>query len=420
MKNTNITLLMLTALLFSIPAYAQVGINNTSPKATLDITAKTTNGTAPEGLIPPRLTGDQIKAADAQYTAAQTGAMIYATAAVTSVSPKTANITAEGYYFFDGAAWQKVSGSDDTTNDAWMNDTANAMVKLGTLADGTTRTAGTEFVATDDGSVGIGTNSPNTSALLDLTAANKGFLPPRIALNSITDVSTISAPAEGLVVYNTGAGNLKSKGIYYWDGAQWVVLKADGGTTTSTTDLNVGETRTAVISVPTPSFIAGSAGSNKTWMNGKALTNFQTVNYLFLSEAAGSTSGFVNFGPNGALRMDIASGGYTGAWPSPKFVNTSSSPVFYSLNALSTQDANIYSGAGSWLRPGAVCNRIDGNDGFGFSTNGSSEYVNANILIHDTTDGSVRFYIGTWSLVSADDGLGHNNTFGLFTITRYK
>ncbi|BFO67468.1 hypothetical protein KCF3NO3_34510 [Chryseobacterium sp. KCF3-3] len=35
----------------------------------------------------------------------------------------------------------------------------------------------------------------------------------------------------------------------------------------------------------------------------------------------------------------------------------------------------------------------------------------------NTIDGSVRFYIGTWSLISAA-GLGHNNTFGLFTITR--
>ncbi|WP_295230313.1 hypothetical protein [uncultured Chryseobacterium sp.] len=53
--------------LLSIHAYSQVGINNQNPKATLDITAKTTDGSKPEGILVPKLTGDQIKAGNAQY-----------------------------------------------------------------------------------------------------------------------------------------------------------------------------------------------------------------------------------------------------------------------------------------------------------------------------------------------------------------
>lgn len=103
--------LLVTILIFTgILATAQVGINNQSPMATLDITAKTTNGTKPEGIIAPRLTGDQIKAGDAQYGASQIGTIIYATAAVTTASTKTAVITAPGYYYFDGSIWQKLSG----------------------------------------------------------------------------------------------------------------------------------------------------------------------------------------------------------------------------------------------------------------------------------------------------------------------
>ncbi|MEB2773675.1 hypothetical protein SYJ56_00055 [Algoriphagus sp. D3-2-R+10] len=89
-------------------ATAQVGINTTEPKATLEITAKTTDGSSPEGILLPRLTGDQIQSADAEYGADQIGTLIYATDAVTVVSTKTANITAAGYYFFDGNIWQKV------------------------------------------------------------------------------------------------------------------------------------------------------------------------------------------------------------------------------------------------------------------------------------------------------------------------
>ena len=41
---------------------AQVGINTTEPKATLDITGSATNLTKIDGVIPPRLTGDELKA----------------------------------------------------------------------------------------------------------------------------------------------------------------------------------------------------------------------------------------------------------------------------------------------------------------------------------------------------------------------
>ncbi|CAD7811875.1 hypothetical protein CHRY9390_02430 [Chryseobacterium aquaeductus] len=220
MKN----ILLPIALLIGLSANAQVGINNTSPNATLDISAKTTDGSKPEGLLAPRLTGDQIQAGDAQYTAAQKGVIIYATAAATSPSIKTTNITAEGYYFFDGTAWQKISGgaaAGDATNDSWVNDTTNTMVTLGTKADGTARTAGTEFVAKDNGAVGIGTASPNASALIDLTATNKGMLIPRVALTGPTDQVTIVSPATGLMVYNTGAAALTYKGFVFWNGTEW-------------------------------------------------------------------------------------------------------------------------------------------------------------------------------------------------------
>ena len=98
-------------LMFSAAVYSQVGINTQAPQATLDVTAKNTNGTTPEGLIPPRLTGNQVQAADAQYGVNQRGAIVYVTAPVTSASTKTANITSEGYYYFNGSLWQNFSGS---------------------------------------------------------------------------------------------------------------------------------------------------------------------------------------------------------------------------------------------------------------------------------------------------------------------
>ncbi|WP_126651677.1 C-type lectin-like domain-containing protein [Chryseobacterium aureum] len=110
MKNFSLPL----AVLLSGIIYSQVGINNTAPQATMDITAKTTDGSKPEGLIAPRLTGDQIRSGNSSYSAPQTGTLIYATTADSSPAGKTINITAPGYYYFDGTVWQKMDNSGST------------------------------------------------------------------------------------------------------------------------------------------------------------------------------------------------------------------------------------------------------------------------------------------------------------------
>lgn len=74
--------------------------------------------------------------------------------------------------------------------------------------------------------LGVGTNSPDASAQLDVTATDKGFLAPRIALTGATDVATIASPATGLMIYNTAtagtAPNNVLPGYYYFDGVKWI------------------------------------------------------------------------------------------------------------------------------------------------------------------------------------------------------
>ncbi|MBP2617788.1 hypothetical protein [Chryseobacterium jejuense] len=85
-----------------------------------------------------------------------------------------------------------------------------------------------DFVVTADGSVGVGTTSPDLSAMLELNVSQlasgkqKGFLGPRVALTSYNDSSTIPNPAIGLLVYNLGTqSTFTYAGYVYWDGAQW-------------------------------------------------------------------------------------------------------------------------------------------------------------------------------------------------------
>ncbi len=80
------------------------------------------------------------------------------------------------------------------------------------------------------GQVGIGTNTPDQSAALEVSASGKGLLLPRVALTSTMDLTTIVSPATSLMVYNTataGSGNTAvAPGYYYWDSAKWVAFRA--------------------------------------------------------------------------------------------------------------------------------------------------------------------------------------------------
>ncbi len=76
------------------------------------------------------------------------------------------------------------------------------------------------------GQVGIGTTNPDQSAILDVSATNKGFLLPRLNLTGRNDVSTISSPANGLMVFNlsaagTGSNAVVANSIYFWQNSIW-------------------------------------------------------------------------------------------------------------------------------------------------------------------------------------------------------
>ncbi len=69
--------------------------------------------------------------------------------------------------------------------------------------------------------VGIGTTNPDSSSILELQSINGGFLLPRISLTSATDVTTIVAPAEGLMIYNLSSNCNLLPGLYIFDGSYW-------------------------------------------------------------------------------------------------------------------------------------------------------------------------------------------------------
>ncbi|WP_157807494.1 tail fiber domain-containing protein [Hymenobacter chitinivorans] len=83
-------------------------------------------------------------------------------------------------------------------------------------------------------SVGIGTTTPASSAVLDVTSPNpgtapQGFLPPRLTQ---VQREAIQQPAAGLLVYQTDSpATGTAAGLYLYGGSSWSLLPTSGSTT---------------------------------------------------------------------------------------------------------------------------------------------------------------------------------------------
>ncbi|WP_027383786.1 hypothetical protein [Epilithonimonas caeni] len=186
---------------------AQVGINNPEPKATLDVTAKKTDGTTAEGIIVPRLKGIELKSKDNKYSTDQTGAIIYitealdgnntTTATTDDVTPKTINVTTLGYYYFDGTVWIKFTPS---YVEPWYNSATN-----------TEATANTQNIY-QMGNVSIGTNTTG-SVQLNVTKAEGNWNAIEVNASPITETP---AESRGIYLRANATANLAGNNRGIW------------------------------------------------------------------------------------------------------------------------------------------------------------------------------------------------------------
>ncbi len=84
--------------------------------------------------------------------------------------------------------------------------------------------------------VGIGTATPNISAMLDIESNSKGLLPPRM---DTTARDGIIAAANGLLIYNIDTNKLN-----YFDGTSWQVSQTETSSVDLTNNQNVGGNKT--------------------------------------------------------------------------------------------------------------------------------------------------------------------------------
>lgn len=132
--------------------------------------------------------------------------------------------------------------------------------------------------------VGIGTTDPHASAILELDADDKGFLPPRMTENERDNIST---PPAGLMVWCNNCGSNGEMQIY--NGTEWTNMM--GGTASPYIPPQVGDfTEGGVVFYifqnGDPGYVAGETHglvctiqdqSTSTWWNGSYTTTGATA-----------------------------------------------------------------------------------------------------------------------------------------------
>ncbi|WP_223558856.1 hypothetical protein [Chryseobacterium lathyri] len=147
--------------------------------------------------------------------------------------------------------------------------------------------------------VGINTSTPNPDAALDIVSANKGLLPPRLALVSTVSPAPLSVHVAGMVAYNTATVNDVIPALYYDDGTRWVLAKNSGITTNALS--STGNTITSTVNGVAASTTAVNTVSNtssgnvlSTTVNGVTGATVPIINTNALSLSGSSLTSTVN------------------------------------------------------------------------------------------------------------------------------
>ena len=228
--------------------------------------------------------------------------------------------------------------------------------------------------------VGIGTNTPNASAKLEVSSSDKGFLPPRVTLSGTADVATISSPATGLMVYNTATAGTSPRnvtpGIYYYDGSKWqrvINQQPDATISFNTADPNSGSPTFTPSTPASSDYIYVSSIDNSQWTyNGSAYVTFTPPASTAWYTSGGTTdagsnktgaiyrSGKVGIGtvnPGAALEVSSGVSNSSGI----KFTNFSSTaPTSAGATLGVDASGNVVTVQGSSFSPSFGSSRISG------------------------------------------------------------
>jgi len=402
-----------------------IGTSNPDPAAILDISS------TDKGVLIPRLTSGQITA----ISTPPEGLMVY-------------NLDSACYFYYNNFQWVSLCHPGTASNGAHISIVnGRTDVQLGgpLIQNTDIPLAGYKlsFSTTNNGgNVGIGNKNPNPSAILDLSNTNNtGILIPKVALTDTNVAAPVTAPATGLMVFNTNTQTNVIPGYYYWKGSKWerifstnlpvvstVTVTAPIVNTGTAQDPNIGITTSdlksgGVISVTNgTNVLAGSTGADLDVVGtaggvlygsgaSSAFTPAGTTGQYLRSQGAGSpawttgndingstvvtvTNGTAQAVGNGNMSIDVA--GQAGT----VLYGTGASSAFTAQGTTGYLLQSNGTGAPSWVNPNAalVTSDIIGSSVLTVS-NGTNKAINAGNVNLDVvgTSGGVMYGTGTSS-----------------------
>ncbi|MEE3725014.1 hypothetical protein V2H21_06515 [Riemerella anatipestifer] len=232
-KTTKLSVLAFLGL--SLAAYGQydgkVGINTTTPNATLElqISDANKNGSTKEGILIPSVTAARAKA---MGTDVKESTLVYIESGVAEANTTISEIRGKGFYYFTNGKW--VSLSITQANDQiWTNDPTTGVVKIKNLFDGTTeRTDDNNVFVNNDGFVGVGENNPTRAIFVKGDNYSNGSIAIERNYSSVNAAPTLefnktrgTGVAKKPVGNNDYLGNLLFRG---YDGANYVNTSSIG------------------------------------------------------------------------------------------------------------------------------------------------------------------------------------------------
>lgn len=175
-----------------------------------------------------------------------------------------------------------------------------------------------------EGQVSIGTNTPHSSAKLDLTSTSKGVLIPRMTQ---TQMAAISSPATGSQIYNT-----TKNCIFTYNGVSWTSEKKYIGTFANAGD--VVELDNIRIKVPSTGnkSIQIATVSGTFYGSGSSINNYVTA----LPGTTGSSSSYSAY----TRKTDAFSTSYT-YWENLNFTLHGSTQVIYLMDETNSKAYKI-------------------------------------------------------------------------------
>jgi len=286
------------------------------------------------------------------------------------------------------------------------NTAASATGKVATFQANSTASSVLTVLA--NGNVGLGTTTPNANALLDMTAVNKGMLPPRVVLDSTTSFAPLSAHVQGMLVYNTAtAGTFPTNvipGYYYNIGTKWWLLGGTGWAITG----NAGTT-------PATNFMGTTDDQDVVFKRNNTLGGLLNLSLYNTSWGVNAFNTTATGNYNSAFGNQALKSNTTGT------NNTAIGYLALALNATGTN--NIALGANALKSNRATGNSAVGSGTLQANTNGTYNTAVGYLALSTNTTGTDNTAMGanalksntTTGITAVGSGALQANTYGPYS-----